>query len=67
MAASTARFAFGLVQPRRPKRSATNQLERRLPGIDKRNPNAKSQLTQLLDSFIEGEKFERRVGSSNAG
>ena len=58
---------LGLAQPRRPKRIATNRLERRLLEIEKLNPKAKRQLTQLLDTFIEGEKLKRRVGSSNAG
>ncbi len=58
---------LGLAQPRRPKRIATNRLERRLLEIDKLNPKAKRQLTQLLDTFIEGEKLKRRVGTSNAG
>ena len=59
---------LGLAEPRRPKRIATNRLERRLLEIEKLNPKAKRQLTQLLDTFIEGEKLKRRVGgSSNAG
>jgi len=33
---------------------------------EKLNPKAKRQLTQLLDTFIEGEKLKRRVGN-NAG
>ena len=58
---------LGLAQPRRPKRIATNRLERRLLEIEKLTPKAKRQLTQLLDTFIEGEKLKRRLGSSNAG
>lgn len=58
---------LGLAEPRRPKRIATNRLERRLLEIEKLNPKAKRQLTQLLDTFIEGEKLKRRVNSSNAG
>ena len=58
---------LGLAEPRRPKRIATNRLERRLLEIEKLNPKAKRQLTQLLDTFIEGEKLKRRVGTSNAG
>ncbi len=32
--------------------------------LEKLNPRAKRQLTQLLDTFIEGEKLKRRVGSN---
>jgi transcriptional regulator with XRE-family HTH domain len=58
---------LGLAEPRRPKRIATNRLERRLLEIEKLNPKAKRQLTQLLDTFIEGEKLKRRVGSNAGG
>ena len=55
---------LGLAEPRRPKKVATNRLERRLLEIEKLDPKAKRQLTQLLDTFIEGEKLKRRM---NAG
>lgn len=55
---------LGLTEPRRPKKVATNRLERRLLEIEKLDPKAKRQLTQLLDTFIEGEKLKRRM---NAG
>ena len=42
----------------------TNRLERRLLEIEKLDPKAKRQITQLLDTFIEGEKLKRRM---NAG
>jgi transcriptional regulator with XRE-family HTH domain len=58
---------LGLAEPRRPKRIATNRLERRLLEIEKLNPKAKRQLTQLLDTFIEGEKLKRRVGNNAGG
>lgn len=52
---------LGLKQPRRMKQLATNRLERRLLEIEKLDPKAKRQITQLLDSFIEGEKLKQRV------
>lgn len=53
---------LGLAEPRQPKKLATNRLERRLMEIEKLDPKAKRQITQLLDSFIEGEKLKQRVG-----
>jgi transcriptional regulator with XRE-family HTH domain len=55
---------LGLAEPRWAKKIATNRLERRLLEIEKLDPKAKRQLTQLLDTFIEGEKLKRRM---NAG
>lgn len=55
---------LGLAEPRRQKKLATNRLERRLLEIEKLDPKAKRQITQLLDTFIEGEKLKRRM---NAG
>lgn len=54
---------LGLAEPRRPKKIATNRLERRLLEIEKLDPKAKRQITQLLDSFIEGEKLKQRVNA----
>lgn len=54
---------LGLAEPRRPKKIATNRLERRLLEIEKLDPKAKRQITQLLDSFIEGEKLKRRMNA----
>jgi len=54
---------LGLAEPRRPKKVATNRLERRLLEIEKLDPKAKRQLTQLLDTFIEGEKLKRRMSA----
>lgn len=53
---------LGLAEPRAPKKIATNRLERRLLEIEKLDPKAKRQITQLLDSFIEGQKLKQRVG-----
>lgn len=53
---------LGLAAPRAPKKIATNRLERRLLEIEKLDPKAKRQITQLLDSFIEGQKLKQRAG-----
>lgn len=52
---------LGLSEQRSPKRIATNRLERRLLEIDKFDPKAKRQITQLLDSFIEAEKLKQQM------
>jgi transcriptional regulator with XRE-family HTH domain len=52
---------LGLSEQRTPKRIATNRLERRLLEIDKFDPKAKRQITQLLDSFIEAEKLKQQL------
>ncbi len=54
---------LGLAEPRRQKKIATNRLERRLMEIEKLDPKAKRQITQLLDSFIEGEKLKQRMSA----
>lgn len=54
---------LGLGELRSPKRIATNRLERRLLEIDKFDPKAKRQITQLLDSFIEAEKLKQQMKS----
>lgn len=57
---------LGLAEPRQPKRLAPNGLVRRLMEIEKLDPKAKRQITQLLDSFIEGEKLKHRGGQRSA-
>lgn len=57
---------LGMSQPRRPKKLATNRLERRLMEIEKLDPKAKRQITQLLDTFIEREKLKQRVSAQEA-
>lgn len=54
---------LGLAQPRQPKKIATNRLERRLMEIEKLDPKAKRQITQLLDTFIEREKLKQRMNA----
>ena len=57
---------LGVAQPRKVKRLATNSLERRLLEIEKLDPKAKRQITQLLDTFIEREKLKQRVNAQDA-
>lgn len=57
---------LGMSVPRRPKKLATNRLERRLMEIEKLDPKAKRQITQLLDTFIEREKLKQRVSAQEA-
>ncbi|MBI3141019.1 MAG: helix-turn-helix transcriptional regulator [Rhodocyclales bacterium] len=57
---------LGMSQPRRPKKLATNRLERRLMEIEKLDPKAKRQITRLLDTFIEREKLKQRVSAQEA-
>jgi len=52
---------LGLAQPLRPEETATNRLGRQLVEIEKFDPETKRQITQLLDTFIEREKLNRRV------
>lgn len=56
---------LGVSELRSPKRIATNRLERRLLEIDKFDPKAKRQITQLLDSFIEAEKLKQQLNVRN--
>lgn len=57
---------LGIAQPRRPKKLAVNRLERRLLEIEKLDPKARRQITQLLDTFIEREKLKQRVNAQEA-
>ncbi len=57
---------LGMSQPRRPKKLATNRLERRMLEIEKLNPKAKRQITHLLDTFIEREKLKQRISAQEA-
>jgi transcriptional regulator with XRE-family HTH domain len=52
---------LGIEPLRRGKKLATNRLERRLLEIEKLDPKAQRQITQLLDTFIEREKLKQRV------
>ena len=57
---------LGMAQPRKVKRLAINSLERRLLEIEKLDPKAKRQITQVLDTFIEREKLKQRVNAQGA-
>ena len=57
---------LGMTQTRKVKRLATNSLERRMLAIEKLDPKAKRQITQLLDTFIEREKLKQRVNAQGA-
>lgn len=57
---------LGMMQPRKVKRLATHSLERRLLAIEKLDPKAKRQVTQLLDTFIEREKLKQRVNAQRS-
>jgi transcriptional regulator with XRE-family HTH domain len=57
----SAEVLLGMQEPRRPKQLAMNRLERRLLEIEKLDPKAKRQITQLLDTFIESEKLKARM------
>jgi hypothetical protein len=48
------------------KRIPTNRLDRRLMEIEKLDPKANRQITQLLDTFIEREKLKQRVDAADA-
>jgi len=52
---------LGLSEQHSTKRIATNRLERRFLEIDKFDPKAKREITQLLDSFIEAEKLKQQM------
>ena len=52
---------LGTKAPKRLKLLATNRLERRLLEIERLDPKAKRQITQLLDTFIEHEKLKRKL------
>ena len=49
---------LGMAQPRKVKRLATNSLERRLLAIEKLDPKAKRQITEMLDTHNQSEKLE---------
>jgi transcriptional regulator with XRE-family HTH domain len=54
---------LGMAQARKVKRLATNSLKRRMLAIEKLDPKAKRQVTQLLDTFNEREQLKQRVNS----
>ena len=51
------------IKPVRKGRKPDTQLQRRLQRIEKLDPKARRQITQLLDTFIEREELKQRVDS----
>jgi len=51
------------IKPLRKGRKPDTQLHRRLQRIEKLDPKAKRQITQLLDTFIEREELKQRVSA----
>lgn len=52
---------LGMSAPRRVKKIGASRLERRLIQIEKLDAQAKRQIVQFLDTFIEREKLKQRV------
>ena len=57
---------LGISLPRRPKKLATNRLERRLMAIEKLNATEKRQILQIIDTFIERGKLKQRSTAQEA-
>ena len=57
---------LGVSPPRRPKKLATNRLERRFLEIEKLGATEKRQIIQIIDSFIERGKLKQRVNAQEA-
>ena len=57
---------LGISLPRRPKKLATNLLERRLMAIEKLNATEKRQILQIIDTFIERGKLKQRSTAQEA-
>jgi transcriptional regulator with XRE-family HTH domain len=51
------------IKPIRKGKKPDTQLQRRLQRIEKLDPKARRQITQLLDTFIEREELKQRVDS----
>ncbi len=52
---------LGMSAPRRVKKIGASRFERRLIEIEKLDAQAKRQIAQILDTFIEREKLKQRV------
>jgi transcriptional regulator with XRE-family HTH domain len=57
---------LGMAQPRKVMRLGTSSLQRRLVAIERLDPKAKRQITELLDTFIEREKLKQRVNAQRS-
>ncbi len=51
------------IKPVRKGKKPDTQLQRRLQRIEKLDPKARRQITQLLDTFIEREELKWRIDS----
>jgi transcriptional regulator with XRE-family HTH domain len=54
------------IKPLKKGRKPDTQLQRRLQRIEKLDPKARRQITQLLDTFIEREELKQRIDSQEA-
>lgn len=54
------------IKPLKKHKKTETQLHRRLQRIEKLDPKAKRQITQLLDTFIEREELKRRASAQGA-
>jgi len=52
---------LGMSAPRRVKKIGASRLERRLIQIEKLDTQAKRQIAQILDTFIERERLKQRI------
>ncbi len=57
---------LGMSAPRRPKKLATNRLERRLQEIEKLDAAERRQIIQIIDTFIERGKLKQRMNAQGA-
>ena len=51
------------IKPLKKGKKPDTQLQRRLQRIEKLDPKARRQITQLLDTFIEREELKQRIDS----
>lgn len=57
---------LGVNPLRRPKKLATNRLERQFMAIEKLDTAEKHQIIQIIDTFIERGKLKQRVNAQEA-
>lgn len=54
------------IKPMKKGKKPDTQLQRRLQRLEKLDPKARRQITQLLDTFIEREELKQRVNAQEA-
>jgi hypothetical protein len=54
------------IKPLKKGKKPDTQLQRRLQRIEKLDPKARRQITQILDTFIEREELKQRIDSQEA-